>query len=340
MQKIDLFNHITPKGYARKIEEIAGTPKDMGKRTRGVPLLHDLDARFRVMDKFEDYTQVITIPGPQPAVIADRNRSPELAKAANDGLAELVERYPDRFPAFTATLPMNNPEAALVEAERAMRDLGAKGIMIHTNILGKPLDLPEFLPLWQLMARHDLPVWIHPSRSAAQTDYTSEPRSRYEIWFTLGYPYETSVAMARIVFAGLFDKFPNLKIITHHMGGLVPFQEGRVTAGWAQLGSRTSDEDYTHVLSGLKRPHYEYFKMFYGDTALFGGRAGTVCGVDYFGADHVVFATDMPFDPQPGQYIADTIRIVDGLDISEADHAKIYYGNAQRLLKLEKAGAA
>jgi uncharacterized protein len=334
MRKIDIFNHVTPKAYARKIEEIAGAPKDLGKRTRAVRLLHDLDARFRVMDRFEDYSQVITIPGPQPGNICEPDRSPELARVGNDGLAELVRAHPDRFRAFAATLPMNNPDAAVAEAERAIRDLGARGIEVFTNVRGKPLDLPEYLPLWELMSRHDFPIWIHPSRSPVQTDYATEPRSRYEIWFTFGYPYETSVAMSRIVFAGLFDKFPNLKFITHHMGGMVPFQEGRVVAGWAQLGSRTSDEDYAGLLGRLKRPHHEYFKMFYADTALFGARAGTVCGVDYFGADHVMFASDMPFDPQPGQFISDTIRVIDSLDIREDDRAKIYFRNAEQLLRL------
>jgi predicted TIM-barrel fold metal-dependent hydrolase len=334
MRKIDIFNHITPKAYSRKIEEIAGAPKDLGKRTRAVTLLHDLEARFRIMDEFDDYTQVITIPGPQPGNICEPDRSPELAKVGNDSLAELVRTYPDRFCAFAATLPMNNPDAAIAEADRAIRDLGAKGIEVFTNVRGKPLDLPEFLPLWELMARHDLPIWIHPSRSPAQTDYASEPRSRYEIWFTFGYPYETAVAMSRIVFAGLLDKFPTLKFITHHMGGIVPFQEGRVVAGWAQMGSRTSDEDYSGLMSSLKRPHHEYFKMFYGDTALFGGRAGTVCGLDYFGPDHVVFASDMPFDPKPGQFISDTIRVIDSLDLSPEDRAKIYFRNAERLLRL------
>ncbi|MGD0025488.1 MAG: amidohydrolase family protein [Xanthobacteraceae bacterium] len=334
MRKIDIFNHVTPKAYARKVEEIAGAPKDLGKRTRAVTLLHDLDARFRVMDRFDDYSQVITIPGPQPGNIAEPNRSPELARAGNDGLAELVRAHPDRFVAFAATLPMNNPDAAVAEAERAIRDLGAKGIEVFTNVRGKPLDLPEYLPLWQLMSRYDLPIWVHPSRSPAQTDYASESRSRFEIWFAFGYPYETAAAMSRIVFAGLFDKFPNLKFITHHMAGIVPFQEGRIVAGWAQLGSRTSDEDYTAVVGSLARPLNEYFKMFYADTAMFGARAGTACGVDYFGADHVVFASDMPFDPQPGQFIADTIRVIDSLDLSETDRAKIYFRNAEKLLKL------
>ncbi len=335
MKKIDIFNHIQPEKYFEQVLEIGGNAKDMGKRTRGVPLLRDLDARFRAMDEFgDDYYQIITIPGPQPAILAEPDASPELARIGNDGLAELVQKYPDRFIGFAATLPMNNPEAAVAEAHRAIKSLGANGIEVFTNIGGKPLDLPEFTPIWDVMAEYDLPVWIHPSRGAHQTDYTTEPKSRYEIWFTFGYPYETATAMARLVFSGLLDKHPNLKFITHHMGGMVPFFEGRVGPGWEVMGDRSSDEDYSQVLGNLKRPHAEYFKMFYGDTALFGARAGTVCGLDYFGVDHVVFASDAPFEPKPGQFIRETIRILDGLDISDDDRAKIYHGNAERLLKL------
>ncbi len=144
--------------------------------------------------------------------------------------------------------------------------------------------------------------------------------------------------MARIVFAGYFDKYPKLKIITHHLGGMVPYFEGRVGPGWDQLGSRSSDEDYTAVLKGLKRPHLEYFKMFYADTAVFGSASATRCGLDFFGADNVVFTSDAPFDPEGGpMYIRETIRILDALDVSEADRHKIYHGNAERLLKLAAA---
>ena len=118
------------------------------------------------------------------------------------------------------------------------------------------------------------------------------------------------------------------------MGGMAAYFEGRVGPGWEVLGARTSDEDYNEVLTNLKHPHTDYFKMFYADTALFSGRAGTVCGLDYYGADHVVFASDMAFEPVPGQYMRSTIEILDSLDISEDDRAKIYHGNAERILRL------
>src|SRR5947209_15721571 len=120
-------------------------------------------------------------------------------------------------------MPMNNPEASVKELDRAVSQLGARGIQVFTNVAGKPLDAPEFLPLFDEAARRDLPIWMHPARGANFPDYMTEERSQYEIWWTLGWPYETSAAMARMVFSGFFDRFPNLKIITHHMGGMIPY---------------------------------------------------------------------------------------------------------------------
>jgi aminocarboxymuconate-semialdehyde decarboxylase len=240
----------------------------------------------------------------------------ELAVVANDGMAEYVAKYPDRFPGFIASLPMNNPDAVVAETERAIKDLKAVGVQVFTNVNGKPLDIPELKPLFEKMAEYDLPIWIHPARGANFPDYLSEDKSKYEIWWTLGWPYETSVAMARIVFARYFDEFPNLKIITHHMGAMIPYCEGRVGPGWDQLGSRTSDEDYTVLLKQLSV-------------------AGTKCGLEFFGADNVLFASDSPFDPEKGPgYIRETIKIIEELPISDEDRNKIFEGNARKLLKL------
>lgn len=166
-------------------------------------------------------------------------------------------------------------------------------------------------------------------------DYPGEEKSKFEIWWAFGWPYETSVAMARIVFAGLFDKHPGLKIITHHLGAMIPYFEGRVGPGWDQLGSRTSDEDLTLVTKRLKKRPLDYFHMFYGDTAVFGSRAATECGLAFFGVDRVLFASDAPFDPEKGpMYIRETIRILDELPLTEEDRAKIYHRNAEELLGL------
>jgi aminocarboxymuconate-semialdehyde decarboxylase len=249
-------------------------------------------------------------------------------------MAELVERHPDRFAGFVAALPLNDPEAAVAEMDRAIGELNARGIQLFTNVVGFPLDEPHFEPLFAGMAGYDLPIWIHPSRGAHFPDYLAEPRSRYETWWAFGWPYETSVAMARLVFSGLFDRYPDLKIITHHMGGMIPYFEGRVGHGWDQLGKRSTDTEDHRMLAALRKRPLDYFKLFYADTALFGSRSGTRCGLDFFGADHVVFASDSPFDPQEGLYIRETLRVLQELEMPAEDRVRIYRGNAERLLRL------
>ena len=332
--KIDIFNHFFPKAFREKY--ITSALKDIGKRVQNMPTIADLDARFRVMDEFGAYTQVLSLPAPTLEAMAPPDKSLELAQVANDGFAELCRKYPDRFIAFIGSLPMNNPDAAVKEMDRAVTELGARGWQIYTNVEGKPLDLPEFAPIFENAARHDLPIWIHPARGAEISDYPrSEPKSKYEIWWTFGWPYETSAAMARLVFSRAFDRWPKLKIITHHMGGMIPYFEGRVGYGWDVLGTRTSDEDYVALRQSLPKRPVEYFQQFYADTALFGAHAATQCGLDFFGVDHVVFASDVPFEPRPGLYIRETIRILENLGLSDGDRDKIYRGNAVRLMKLE-----
>ena len=333
--KLDIFNHIFPKPFFDKMVSMAPNAKDINKRVRNIPCIVDLDERFRIMDMFDDYAQIICIASPSIENFGPPPVSTDLARLANDGMAELVSKYPERFPGFIASLPMNDPEGLLAEAKRAVKDLGAVGVQIFTNVLGSPVEKPETYPLFGLMAELDRPIWMHPARGADFADYKSEPKSHYEIWWTLGWPYETSVTMAHLVFAGIFDKYPNLSIITHHMGGMIPYFEGRVGPGWDQLGTRTSDVDYTVVLKNLKKPHLDYFRMFYADTALFGAKDATMLGIKFFGADHVMFASDSPFDPERGSaYIRWTIDIIDHLDITAEERYAIYEGNVRRLTKL------
>jgi len=335
MRKIDIFNHIYPAGYYERLMKVAPDYKDIGKRMRNIPMLADLDVRFKVMDRFGEYEQVLSLPTPPIEVFASPADARDLARAANDGMADLVRKYPDRFTGFVAALPLNDPDAAARELQRAVEQLGARGFQIFSNICGKPISALEFLPLFEAIAGYDLPIWMHPYRGADFSDYQTEDRSEYEIWWTFGWPYDTSVAMARLVFAGYFDRFPNLKIITHHMGAMAPYFEGRIGPGWDQLGARTSDVDYSAVLKKLAKRPLDYFKMFYADTALFGAYDATVCGLRFFGTDHVVFASDAPFDPEKGpMYIRETIAIVDRLPVSDDERERIYWRNAAALLKL------
>ena len=333
--RIDAFNHFFPQRYFQKMEEVAGDLKDMFRRTRAIKSIHDLDERFRVMDMFDDYAQVVSLPAPSLETLSKGNPQValELAKIGNDGMAELVAKYPDRFPAFVAHTPLTAPDAGVAETERAIKELGAIGTQIFSNVGGKPLDRPEFEPFFASMNKLGKPIFLHPARGANHPDYLDEKKSLYEIWWTFGWPYETSVAMARLVFSKLLDKYSNVKVVAHHLGAMVPYFEGRVGPGWDQLGKRTSDEDYFSLLKSLKKRPLDYFKQdFYADSAVFGSRPATVCGLEFYGVDHVIFASDCPFDPEGGPgYIRETIKIIDSLDISKEDREKIYFRNLEKL---------
>ena len=326
---VDIYTHIFPNAYYERMVKVAPRLENLGKRMQSVRKLHDLDARFGEMDAYGDYCQIISLPNPPIEDISSPEVGPELSRIANDTMAELVAKHPDRFPGFVAALSMHNMEATMAELHRAIKDLGARGVQVFTNVCGKPLDDPSFLPVFDAMAAYDLPIWLHPVRTPDTADYASEEKGRFELWWAIGWPYDTSAAMIRLVFAGLFDRHPNIKIITHHLGGMIPYFEGRVDLGLKVLGARTSGEDYSKVLSSLRLPHGEYFRMFYGDTAMFGGYLGTKCGLEYFGAPHVVFSTDHPLGPVP-----ETLAVIDRLELSAADRKTIMSGNAGRLMKM------
>jgi predicted TIM-barrel fold metal-dependent hydrolase len=328
---VDIYTHIFPDRFFEEL--MRGSPKlgNMGKRLRAVTKLFDLDARFRDMDAIgADYRQIISLPNPPIEDIAEGEVAKTLARVANDSMAELVAKHPDRFPAFVAAVSMHDVDFSIAEAERAIK-MGARGVQTFTNIAGHPLDEPRFRPFFAAMAKHDLPIWLHPARTSSMPDYASEKYSRYEMWWCFGWPYETTVAMCRLVFDGIYDRHPKLKIVTHHLGGgMIPFFDGRIGPGMAVLGGRTVEEDHTTVLSSLKRPHLDYFKEFYADTAMFGGTYGLPCGISFFGADKVVFATDAPLAPIPVH-----IKALDDLGLAPDVRRKIMVGNAENLLKMK-----
>ena len=327
---IDIYCHIFPDKFFQEMTRVAPKLENIGKRLRGVTKLFDLDERFKEMDQFGDYRQIISLPNPPIEDIAKPDVGLQLARIANDSMAELCWKHPRRFPSFAAAVCLTDIDGSIVEAKRAIKDLGARGVLVYTNIAGEPLDLKKFDPFFAAVAELDLPIWLHPVRTAAMPDYPSEQKSRFEMWWCFGWPYDTSVAMLRLVFCGLLDRYPKLKIITHHLGGMIPFYDGRVGPGLKVLGQRTSDEDYSKILSSLKRPHMDYLHDFYGDTAMFGGGVHAIrCGLEFFGADRVVFATDTPLGP-----IGPTIKTIEKLELAPADRRKLFSGNAGKILNM------
>jgi uncharacterized protein len=329
--KIDAFAHILPPAYAERLESLT-SGADVSERILGFrpwihedPALTGLDARWRSMDPFGDYRQVLTLAVPPVEELGGPAAALDLARAANDELAGLVASYPDRFAGFTAALPMNDPGAAAAELERAMGQLGALGAQLHTNVSGVPLDEPRFDVLFDMVTRHDGTLWIHPTRSPVWADYPAESRSKYGIWWSLGWPYETSVAMARLVYSGCFDRHPGLRVITHHGGAMVPHFAGR-------LASPLEDPDRAAIMAGLNADPMDYFPRFYADTAMFGASHALRCAVDFFGTGHVLFGTDMPLGGPT--VVADTIADIEALGLPESDTDAIFAGNARRVLRI------
>jgi len=325
---IDIFTHAVPERYKTALGQVA---PDLEKRVAGMPTLYDMDQRLRIMDKYENLKQVLTLSLTGGRVLENPRLAVDFAKLANDEMAELVAKYPDRFVGAAASLPMTDIDAGMKELDRAIHELKMKGLQLFTPVMDKPLDSPEFVPFFARMAEYDLPVWIHPIRWMDRADYKALGESKYYIYHIFGWPYETTAAMTHLVFSGILDRFPGIKIIAHHCGGMVPYFEQKIVEAY-NASEIIHGLKYKHLIS---RPPIEYFKMFYGDTALNGSAAGLMCGYRFFAADHLLFATDMPFDVEFGDRgIRKTIQSVEALGLSADEKKMVYEDNAKRLLHL------
>jgi aminocarboxymuconate-semialdehyde decarboxylase len=235
-------------------------------------------------------------------------------------MAELVLQHHDLFAGFAASLPLCEVEASLEEMQRAIGELGALGIQLFTNVLGVPLDYARFGPIFELVERLDRTVWLHPTRNATHADYSTEAESNFGLWWSLGWPFETAAALSRLVYSGVMERHPGLKVLAHHGAGMVPHFSARLAMG----------PGYRQVKDSLPRPPLDYFRRFFADTALFGAPNAVRCVLDFFGPDHVLFGTDTPLGPP--RSVDDTIADIDAAGLSDADRAAVYGGNAARVL--------
>jgi uncharacterized protein len=330
---LDIFTHFMPKPFLDRLGALIPGHPVLAAFPRIKPLW-DVDARLALLDEFDGLQQVLSLANPPIELVAPADRSPEVARMANDALAEVCGRHRDRFPAFIASLPMNNIDASLAEIDRAI-DMGARGIQVFTNVAGEPLSAAKYRPIFARMAEHDLPIWVHPMRSAQFADYASETTSENEIWFSFGWPYETTACMTRLIYSGLFDELPTLKIISHHMGGMIPYFAGKIDLGFRQIFFGTPQRNPAAEEAGLRLHPRRYYQMLYADTALNGEVAATRCGHAFFGSARCLFATDAPFCSEQGRgLIRNTIAAVRALEISEVEREMIFAGNAKKLMKL------
>jgi aminocarboxymuconate-semialdehyde decarboxylase len=330
---LDIFTHFMPKPFLDRLGELIPGHPVLAAFPR-IKTLWDVDARLALLDEFDGLQQVLSLANPPIELIAPPDRTPQIARMANDALAGICDKHRDRFPGFVASLPMNNVEATLAEIDRAI-GIGARGVQVFTNVAGEPLSLEKYRPVFRRMAQHDLPVWVHPMRGVQFADYASETTSENEIWFSFGWPYETTACMTRLIYSGIFDELPALKIISHHMGGMIPFFAGKIDLGFRQIFFGTPERNPAAEDAGLKQHPRKYYEMLYADTALNGEVAPTRCGHAFFKTAHCLFATDAPFCSEQGRgLIGKTIAAVQALEISPDERARIFSGNARELMKL------
>jgi len=329
---IDIFAHIYPirflKEYVRNI-----LPPLMSMVNIAVDgefkYFVDEEIRLRVMDKYGIDIQALSLTAP-PMIwdMLDDEKMMKVTKAANDGVAEIVEKNSERFIGI-ATLPRLDGEY-IDELRRCVRELGMKGVQIFTNIRGKPLDL--FTDFFSEVTKLDIPVLIHP------IDWSYYPWIKeYRLVTIVGWPFDTTLAVLRIVFSGLLEKYPNLKIVTHHLGGMIPFFIERIRDFYDE-SIQHPDVYFGYAFKETKKlPKHpvDYLKMIYADIAVNGWRPALECGYRFFGAERMVFATDYPFGAEHGEKrLRDHLESVLKWEIPEEEKKLILEKNSRRLLKI------
>jgi predicted TIM-barrel fold metal-dependent hydrolase len=335
VEKIDAYCHFSAMEVIDYLEEAGGPRPHLFRRLfANTPTLIDPDRRLRLMDEVGIGRSVL-VPLPwlesAPPVHADPRKCLEAARLMNNRLAEIAARRPDRFTAV-ALLPTTTPEVLLAEFARAVGELQMAGGVFVVGPTVKRPDHPDYERLYADAARRDVPLWIHPSRPPVYPDYIDEQESQFQVWQTLSWLQDSSAAMVRIVFAGVFDRYPNLKLITHHHGALVPLFAKRMQYGWEYFEQNTGVRQST----SLSPPYIDHFRKFYCDTATQGNEPKLLeMACAFFGPDRVLFGSDAPMDASAGRIFSrDAIASVEAMAVSAADEKKIWSGNARRLLKI------
>jgi len=315
---IDVFNHFYPKEYLDAIPK--PLPDSISRVASTMKGITDLQYRLKFMNRHGVGTQVLSLPIP---TIDDLSFSSDelkkIMRAANDGISKAAESSHGRFMGI-ATVSLLDVDAAVEELERAVNDLGLLGVQMLSNVRGKPLDSEEFEKFYEKAERLNCGIWIHPAYMRKTYDWMND---EYNLNMMMGWGIDTSLAMFRIFRGGVLERHPNLIIITHHMGTLIPLMAGRINTFVMGQGGEPS----------LKKSPMEYMKMFYVDTAEGMWKPALVLSQGFFGSRHMLFGTDFPW--------GDTGRIIEnirGLDIPDEEKDMILGGNAIRLLGMDYSG--
>ena len=333
--RIDSYCHFSSMGLIDFLEQESGRkPHVFRALFANTPALIDPGERIRLMDETGvDVSVLVPLPWLEtaPPVHADAKKCAAGARLFNDGLAGTVAQNSKRF-AFVALLPTTTPETMVAELERGVRELGAKGGMFVAGPTVKRADHADYEALYKKAVELDVPLWMHPSRPPVYSDYVDEKVSKFQVWQTLSWLQDSSAAMVRMVFAGVFDRHPKLKVIIHHHGALIPLFAQRMQYGWDYFEQNTGQKQPTQISA----PYIEHFRKFYCDTATQGHEPLLLqIAASFFGPERVLFGSDAPMDATSGRaFTNDAIKSVEDMDIPVADKQKIFSGNARRLLKL------
>ena len=320
---IDAFTHVLPREFFEAFSE--AHPSHHVGRMEAQPHLWDVEGRLEDMDDYGIDRQVINLVRPPIWQGLDPAEAAPLVAAANDGVADIAAAHPDRFiPVATFPFPT---EAYLDELDRCVQDLDMDGVLVFSNVDGRPLDDDAFYPFYERVAHHDVPIWIHP-----QLHDWYPWIGDYDVHKILGWPFDTSVALLRLVLGGVLESFPSLRIVAHHVGGMLPFFAGRIETVYE--ARRQYPEAYPMDFSGIgDRPVSSYFDRIYGDTVIGGWAPAVECGHAFFGDDRLVFGSDYPFGPERGRvFLEQALDVVEALDVTPAARDAVLGGNLADLI--------
>jgi uncharacterized protein len=314
---IDIFAHYASKKALALLEAkpgFTGSSRGFGKSSS------DPEARLRMMDKYGIDMQALTQTTPAISGLS-RADAAEMCRICNDDNYALCKAYPDRF-VNVCMISLVDMASAMKEIDRSINELDCRGVTISSNQEGKGLDSPEYFPFYEKLVEHDLPILLHPA------NWESYPlvdmKKRWRMMHIFGWPFDTTQAVWSLIFGGVLDRFPSLKIVTHHMGGMIPYFSRRIEVQFTRM---LKDKLPRHITA--------YWGNIYGDTAVDGTRAAYACGYAFFGSDRLLFGTDYPAGLEEGEdFIRENLAGVKSLSIPRDDMDKILGGNARKMLKI------
>jgi aminocarboxymuconate-semialdehyde decarboxylase len=291
-----------------------------GKEFAYPPQNADPEVRLRLMDKYGIDIQALTQTTP---VLLGFNpeEAAEICRLSNNDNYALCKAYPKRF-VNICIISLLDMKTAMDELSRSINELDCRGVTISTNQNGKGLDSPEFFPFYEKLVEYDLPIFLHP------THWESYPlvdmEKGWRMMHVFGWPFDTTQAVWRLIFGGVIDRFPSLKIVTHHLGAMIPYFSRRI------------EQNFNRFLRDkLPRHINEYWENIYGDTATDGTLASYPCGYAFFGPDRMMYGTDYPFGAEDGEdFIRSNLEGIKMMNIPQEHKEKILGENAKKLLKI------